>query len=256
MSLPLLTTKFYTPPVGDKQISRPQLLGKLNDGWEQKASLFLICGPAGYGKTSIVTEWLGSSQILSYDQYAWLALDRTDDDLTRFLTYFVSAVQRIQPGYGEGVLRMLKSHKPQPPAVLATLLINELCAIPRRFLLVLDDYHQLTAQPIQAFMNFFIEHQPPQMSLVLITRSDPPLPLARLRAKGQLIELRQDDLRFGPAEVAEYLNQSMDLGLTHAQIDLLAVQTEGWISGLQLAAISLREEPDRNSFLRAFSGEH
>lgn len=228
----------------------------MDEGLEQNASLILVCGPAGYGKTTVVSEWLQTSQKLSLDQVAWLTLERGDDDLTRFLTYFVTALQRIRPGFGEGVLKILQSHKPSPVTVLATLLINELSEIPGLFFLVLDDYHLLTVESIQNFIAFLMDHQPPRMGLVLITRTDPALPLARLRARGQLVELRQDALRFLPEEVAEFANRAMGLALSPEQLAFLGRQTEGWISGLQLAAVSLRDVRDRPAFFQAFSGEH
>jgi LuxR family maltose regulon positive regulatory protein len=227
----------------------------LEAGLEQKAVLVLVCGPAGYGKTTVVSEWLQASKKIRPGQFTWLTLERGDDDLTRFLTYWITAVQRIRPGFGEGVLRMLQTHKPPPVQVLATLLINELSEIKGRILLILDDYHLITAEPIHAFINFLVEHQPAQLCLVIVTRVDPPLPLARLRARGQLVELRQEALCFLPEEVEEFANRAMDLALSPEQLALLTKRTEGWISGLQLASISMREIRDRSVFFKAFSGE-
>ena len=216
----------------------------------------LVCGPAGYGKTTLVSQWLHASPHVHPEQVAWLTLDSADDDLPRFLEYFIAALQRLHPGFGAAVLSMLHTHKPQPPAVLATLLINELSELSGRVLLVLDDYHLITAQPVHSFMNFLVDHQPPQLCLLLLTRADPPLPLARLRARRQLVELRQGDLCFLPAEVAEFADQVMHLALSSEQVTFLAQHTEGWISGLQLAAISLSQRQDRDAFFAAFSGEH
>ena len=256
MSIPLLSTKFNIPPVGAKTIHRQRLLRILDESLGQTASLILVCGPAGYGKTTIVSEWLRTSQEIHPDRFAWLTLERSDDDLTRFLTYFVTALQHIHPGIGEGLLKLLKTHRPSPVPVLATLLINELSEIPGRFFLILDDYHLLTAEAIHNFMAFLVDHQPPQMCLVLVTRADPALPLARLRARLQLVELRQEELCFQPDEVAEFANRAMDLALAPEQLTFLAKKTEGWISGLQLAAVSLRSVQDRSAFFKAFSGEH
>ena len=256
MSIPLLSTKFNIPPTGVKFVRRQRLSRILDEGLVQTAPLILVCGPAGYGKTTLVSEWLQSSPEIPPGQFAWLTLESGDDDLARFLTYFVTALQRICPGFGERVLKMLQTHKPQPPAILATLVINELSEVPGRLILILDDYHLLTAQPIQSFMTFLVDHQPSQLALVLVTRADPAFPLARLRARGQLVELRQNALCFLPAEVAEFTNRSMELGLSPEQVAFLAKQTEGWISGLQLAAISLRQGQDRAAFLEGFSGEH
>ncbi len=256
MSISLLSTKFNIPPTGVKFVRRQRLSRILDEGLVQTAPLILVCGPAGYGKTTLVSEWLQTSPEIPPGQFAWLTLESGDDDLARFLTYFVTAIQRIRPGFGEGVLKMLQTHKPQPPAVLATLIINELSEVPGRLILILDDYHLLTAQPIQSFMTFLVDHQPPQLALVLATRSDPALPLARLRARGQLVELRQDALCFLPEEGVEFANQTMGLALSPQQVAFLVKQTEGWISGLQLAAVSIRQGQDRTAFFTAFSGEH
>lgn len=255
MSTPLLSTKFSLPLAGPKLVHRQRLWRVLDEGLEQGVSLVLVCGPAGYGKTTLVSEWLQASRKVRPDQFAWLTLEHGDDDLTLFLTYLVTALQHIRPGFGEGVLKMLQTHKPSPVPVLATLLINELNEATGRFFLVLDDYHLITAEPIQAFLAFLVDHQPNPLCLVLLTRTDPPLPLARLRARRQLVELRQEALCFLPDEVEAFANQSMDLALSPEQLAILARRTEGWISGLQLAALSMRAAPDRSAFFAAFSGE-
>lgn len=256
MSQPLLSTKFNIPTTGGKIIGRPRLLRLLDASLEKNIRLTLVCGPAGYGKTTVVSDWLQSSKEIPPDQVAWLTIDIEDNDLTRLVTYLVAALQRISPGAGQGLLKMLHTHKPLPPAVLATLLINEINDFPRRCFLVLDDYHLLTAKTIQSFMEFLVEHQSSQLCLVLITRNDPPLPLARLRARGQLVELRQDSLSFLPEEAAEFTNQTMGLHLSPEEVSNLTVKTEGWISGLQLAAISLRKGEDQSNSFKLFSGEH
>jgi LuxR family transcriptional regulator, maltose regulon positive regulatory protein len=256
LSIPLLATKFNAPSLGERLVHRQRLLQLLDESQASPVSLVLVCGPAGYGKTTIVSEWLHILHASHPGCAAWLTLESGDDDLTRYLTYIIAALQRIQPGIGSGALKMLQTHKPQPPQALATMLINELSELPGRIYLVLDDYHLITAQAVQNFMNFLVDHQPPQLCLVLITRADPPLPLARLRAKGQLVELRQKELCFRLEEGADFLNHTMRLALTPAQVTSLVSQTEGWISGLQLAAVSLREVPDQAAFLEVFSGEH
>ncbi|MBN2388886.1 MAG: tetratricopeptide repeat protein [Anaerolineales bacterium] len=255
MSTPLLSTKFSLPLTGSKLVHRQRLWRILDDSLEQGVSLVLVCGPAGYGKTTLVSEWLQASQKVRPDQFAWLTLEHGDNDLTLFLTYFISALQRLRAGFGEGVLKMLQTHKPTPVPVLATLLINELNEFPGRIFLVLDDYHLITAEPIQVFLTFLLDHQPNRLCLVLLTRTDPPLPLARLRARRQLVELRQEALCFLADEVEAFANQSIDLALFPEQLAILARRTEGWISGLQLAAISMRAAPDRSAFFAAFSGE-
>jgi len=255
LTAPLLSTKFHAPSIGSTLVRRQRLWRVLDEGLEQRVSLILVCGPAGYGKTTLVSEWLQASQKVRPDRFAWLTLERGDDDLTLFLNYFITALQRIRPGFGQGALRMLHTHKPPPVPVLATQLINELNELPGRIFLVLDDYHLITAESIQAFLAFLVNHQPNQLCLVLLTRTDPPLPLPRLRARRQLVELRQEALCFLPEEVAEFANRTMDLALSPEQLAFLAQRTEGWISGLQLAAISMRSAPDRSTFFTAFSGE-
>jgi LuxR family maltose regulon positive regulatory protein len=252
----MLSTKFNLPPPGANFVRRERLLRLLDSAARMNPRVILVCGPPGFGKTTLVSDWLRTSQAIRGDSFAWLTLESGDDDLTRFLTYLIGALQRIRPGFGGGLLRLLQTHQPQPPNVLATLLINELNNLQGRIFLVLDDFHLLAAQPIQHFIQFLVEHQPPSLCLVLATRSDPPLPLARLRARGHLVEIRQRELCFRLDEASEFLNNTMGLHLTAEQADCLIKQTEGWISGLQLAAISLREAEDRPAFFRVFSGEH
>jgi LuxR family maltose regulon positive regulatory protein len=254
LTTPLLSTKLSFPLIGLKLVHRERLFRVLDGGLEPTVSLILVCGPAGYGKTTLVSEWLQASQVILPDQFAWLTLERSDDDLTLFLTYFITALQRLRAGFGERVLQMLRTHKPPPVPVLATLLLNELNELPGRIFLVLDDYHLLSAEPIQAFVAFLVDHQPNQLCLVLLTRTDPLLPLARLRVRRQLVELRQESLCFLPGEVEEFANRLMDLDLSPEQLAFLAKRTEGWISGLQLAAISMRKAQDRATFFENFSG--
>jgi LuxR family transcriptional regulator, maltose regulon positive regulatory protein len=252
----LLATKFNIPAAGMKIVRRLRLSRLLDESLDEKARLVLVSAPAGYGKTTAISDWIRTSHKLSSDQFAWLTLERGDDDLARFLAYFIAALQKVYQGFGGGVLNLLRTHKPVPVQDLAIQLINELIEIPGIYYLVLDDYHLLSSKTIQDFISFLVDHQPPQMRLVLITRADPALPLARLRARGQLIELRQADLYFLPSEVAEFANKVMALDLCPEQVALLGKQTEGWISGLQLAIISMREVPDRSAYLKSFSGEH
>ena len=256
MDSPLLLTKFNLPPTSEKFVVRFRLMRLLDESIREDVLITLVCGPAGYGKTTVVSEWLQDSKKTHSNRFAWLTLDHSDDDLTRFLTYFISALNHISPGVGERVLRMLETHKLSPIPVLATLLINEISEISERFFLILDDYHLITAESIQSFIGFLVEHQPQQLCLVLITRADPPLPLTRLRARGHLVELRQADLSFTFEEAVEFINQTMNLALAPEQVAALELQTEGWIAGLQLAALSLRAEKDHSAFFQSFSGEH
>ena len=255
MSIPLLSTKFNTPPIGTKYVHRPRLLRILDAGLEKNTSLILVCGPAGYGKTTVVSDWLRVTQASRKNNVAWLTLESGDDDFPLFLTYWISALQRILPEFGEGVLKMLQTHKPPAVTVLATILMNELSNLPGRVYFALDDYHLLKSEPIQAFITFLVDHQLPQLCHLIITRNDPPLPLARLRARGQLVELRQEALCFQKGEVEEFINREMNLNLSTEQLSLLEKRTEGWVSGLQLAALSLKEVQDKTAFFVKFSGE-
>ncbi len=250
MPTPILATKLYIPRPRPNVVSRPRLLERLNEGLH--CNLILISAPAGFGKTTLVSEWLSDCKLPA----AWLSLDEADSDPTRFLTYFIAAVQTIVAMIGEGVLSAL--HSPGPPPIEATLtaLLNDLATIQDQFVLVLDDYHVLEAQAIDQALTYLVEHLPPQMHLVIATREDPHLPLARRRARGQLTEVRAVDLRFTHAEAAAFLNQVMGLHLSAQDIARLSRRTEGWIAGLQLAAISLQGQQDTTDFIRSFTGSH
>jgi len=248
--MPTLVTKLYIPPLRPKVVPRTHLIEQLNEGLHRK--LTLISAPAGFGKTTLVSEWIAGCK----QSVAWLSLDKGDNDPTRFLTYLVAALQTIATDIGGGVLNVLQS--PQPPSTesILTTLLNEIVAIPDKFILVLDDYHVIDSKPIDNALAFLLEHLPAQMHLVIATREDPHLPLARLRARGQLTELRAADLRFTPAEAAEFLNQVMGLNLSAEDIAALETRTEGWIAGLQLAAPSMQGHQDVSSFIKSFTGSH
>jgi LuxR family maltose regulon positive regulatory protein len=247
---PILATKLYIPPTRPKVVLRPRLIERLNEGLHHK--LALISAPAGFGKTTLVSEWIAGCQ----RPVAWLSLDEGDNDLTRFLTYLVAALQTIAANIGEGMLAALQSPQPPPTESILTALLNDITTIPDNFALVLDDYHLIEAKPVDHVLTFLLEHLPPQMHLVIATREDPPLPLARLRVRGQLTELRVTDLRFTPAEAAGFLNQVMGLNLAAEEIAALEIRTEGWIAGLQLAAISMQGHQDATSFIKSFTGSH
>ncbi len=247
---PLLQTKLYIPPIRPELVSRPRLIERLNAGLHRK--LTLVSAPAGFGKTTLVSEWVTGCERLT----AWLSLDEGDNDPTRFLTYLIAALQTIAANIGAGVLAVLQS--PQSPSTesILTALLNEITTIPDHFVLVLDDYHVIDAKPVDHALTFLLEHLPPQMHLVIATREDPHLPLARLRARGQLTELRAADLRFTSSEAADFLNQMMGLNLSAEDIAALETRTEGWIAGLQLAAISMQGHQDAASFIESFTGSH
>src|SRR6266568_2148640 len=247
---PILATKLYLPPLRPHVVSRPRLIERLNEGLHR--NLTLISAPAGFGKTTLVSEWLaGGSQPV-----AWLSLDEGENDPARFLTYLIAALQTIAAKIGEGVLGGLQSPQPPPPEAILTTLLNDLTTIKDHFVLVLDDYHVIDAKPIDQVLTFLLNHLPPHMHLVIATREDPQLPLARLRARDRLTELRAVDLRFTPSEAAEFLNQVMGLTLSAQDIAALERRTEGWIAGLQLAAISLQGHEDAAGFITSFTGSH
>lgn len=197
-----------------------------------------------------------SSLILHPSRVAWLALDESDSDLSRFLAYLVAALQTVAPGLGERLLATLQAPPPPSTEALLTPLLNEVAALPGPLVLVLDDYHMIEGQAVDLALTFLLEHLPPQLHLVIATREDPQLPLARLRARGQLTEVRDADLRFELAEAAEFLNRVMGLSLSAEDIAALEARTEGWVAGLQLAALSMRKQPDPASFIQTFTGSH
>ena len=258
MSAPLLTTKLYIPPPRPSVVPRPRLIERLNEGLTASRKLTLISASAGFGKTTLVSEWVASCG----QPVAWLSLDEGDNDPARFLTYLVAALQTIAPKIGAGVLAALQSPQPPPSEAILTTLLNEITTLPDHFILVLDDFHVIDSKPVDEALTFLLEHLPPQMHLVIASREDPDLPLARLRARGQLTELRAADLRFTSAEAAEFLNQMMGLDLSPENISALETRTEGWIAGLQLAALalqgslSMQGQPDTASFIRSFTGSH
>ena len=250
MSTPILATKLYVPAPRPKIVLRPRLIDQLNKGLHRK--LTLISAPAGFGKTTLVSEWIASCERPS----AWLSLDEGDNDSTRFLTYLITALQTIVPDIGAGALHMLQSAQPPPTESVLTILLNEIASIPDNIILVLDDYHVIEDKTIGNALTFLLEHLPPQMHLVITTREDPNLPLARLRVRSQLTELRVTDLRFTSSEAAEFLNKAMGLNLSAEDITALEARTEGWIAGLQLAAISMQGLDDTSNFIKSFTGSH
>jgi LuxR family transcriptional regulator, maltose regulon positive regulatory protein len=245
---PLLATKLYIPPARPNRVPRPRLIEQLNI----LRPLTLVAAPAGFGKTALLSDWIPKSKHC----VTWLSLDADDNDPVRFWTYVITAVQRLRADLGESALTLLQSPQPPPITSILSALINEISSFPEDFFIVLDDYHLIKSQPIDEALSFLLDHLPPQMRAILISRADPPLPLARLRARNQLTELRADDLRFTTDEAAVFLNEVMGLKLTAENIAALESRTEGWIAGLQLAALSMQGRDDITSFIQAFSGSH
>jgi LuxR family maltose regulon positive regulatory protein len=259
----LLTTKLNIPPIRLKLVNRPRLTTVLNRGLDQK--LILVSTPAGFGKTTLVSGWVEALQSKppSGDQpkniIAWLSVDDNDNDPNRFLTYFTAALRHaegIEPNFGKGTFDMLKSPHPHSAESILISLINEIADYPATFIFVLDDYHHIESQEVNHGISFLLEHQPPNFHLVIATREDPQLPLARLRARGQLSELRATSLRFTSSEAADFLNAVMELELSEEDIVSLESRTEGWIAGLQLAAVSMQGREDPSNMIKAFTGSH
>lgn len=259
MSPPLLATKLYIPPPRPNVVSRARLLDQLNAGLHRK--LTLVSAPAGFGKTTLISSWLNQINQLPVTNHqspkaAWLSLDERDNEPHRFLRYVIAALQTVEPQLGAEITPLLQSPQPPPMEALLTTLLNEVAALSAHVILVLDDYHVLTDKAIAKALAFLLEQLPPQLHLVITTREDPPLPLARLRARDQLTELRAADLRFTPAEAADFLNTVMGLQLADAEIGALESRTEGWIAGLQMAALSMQGRADHTGFIEAFTGSH
>ena len=247
----LLATKLYVPASRPDLVPRPRLADRLDEGLAR--GLVLVCAPAGYGKTVLLADWARRGG----HPAGWLSLDAGDNDPARFWRHAVAALDRARPGLGERVAPLLGPSAPSSFQALVTALINELAAEPdaEEMLLVLDDYHVINTQAVHESLAFLLEHRPPGIWVVLASRSDPPLPLARLRARGQLGEVRAADLRFTPEEAAVLL-QHVAAALPDASVAALAARTEGWAAGLQLAALSLRGQDDVAGFVAAFTGSH
>ena len=246
----LLSTKLFIPSTRSELVSRPRLIKRLNEGLGRK--LTLISAPAGFGKTTLVSEWVAECG----KSVAWLSLEQGDNVLVRFLIYLSASLQTVDPKLASAALNQLQSSQPPPVETTLTSLINAVAALPDKVILILDDYHLIETESIHDGLSFLLENLPPQLHLVIITREDPLLPLSRLRARGQMTELRAADLRFTPQEAAEFLNQVMGLNLSFENVSALESRTEGWIAGLQLAAISLQEKENTTELIKSFSGSH
>jgi LuxR family maltose regulon positive regulatory protein len=250
---PLLETKFFIPRVRRRLVSRPRLLATLARVTECR--LTLISAPAGFGKTTLLADWIAGTPT-DRASIAWLSLDEQDNDLLGFWSYFIAAVRRSVPEVGTEAEGYLLTAGPRAVQDALSALINDLSSETQDIVLVLDDYHLVTLPAIQETMTFLLDHLPPSLHVVIASRADPSLPLAHLRARGELLELRAADLRFKPDETEAYLNDVMDLGLTTPSLDVLEGQTEGWIAALQLAALSMQGRDDVAGFIENFAGDN
>jgi LuxR family maltose regulon positive regulatory protein len=256
MPVALLRTKLTIPSLRPGRVPRPRLIERLDAG--QAAELALVVAPAGFGKTTLVSDWIAHLRHADAPlcDAAWLSLDEADNDPLRFAAHLTAALQGVEPALGEAVQALLRGSQMPPAEMVVTALINDLVAASMPIVLVLDDYHVIQAEWVHTALSFLLDHQPPSLHLVLIAREDPPLPLSRLRAHGQMVEIRAGDLRFTLDEATTFLNQTMGLSLTTEAAAMLETRTEGWIAGLQLAALALQECQDTDVFIEAFSGSH
>jgi len=252
----LLQTKYTIPPIRGKLVPRAHLLDQLNAGlWHEGAfsrKLTLVSAPPGYGKTTLVVQWLRGLDC----RVAWLSLDEADNDPSRFLAYLIAAVQQVQAGVGDATWKILHTPQPASPEAILNILVGEWSSVPAPFVLALDEYHVIQTPSIHQHLTFLLDHQPPQMHLVLITREDPALPIPRLRVRGHVMEIRQEQLLFNLQETADFLTRVMGLTLTPDQIASLEDRTEGWIAGLQLAALSMQGRDDLRDFIDDFAGSN
>lgn len=261
-AFPLLSTKLSLPPRRPTLVLRPRLQQKMDLSLLPGHRLTILSAPAGFGKTTLVVDWQSSLAERCID-FGWLSLDESDNDLTRFLRYFIAALQKIQPELGQSTLAALDFPQLPPVESLMVPLINDLVEYPCPLVIVLDDYQTINDLAVHKAVGYLVDHQPPQFHLVITTRSDPLLPLARLRARGEVNEIRSADLRFTPEEVFEFIERAAQMTLTSDQAAFLEQGTEGWIAGLQIAALALQtfngrqtELAEVDSFLASFGGTH
>jgi LuxR family transcriptional regulator, maltose regulon positive regulatory protein len=247
----VVQTKIQAPAPRPKLVDRARLIERLEKGIVSGVRLTLVSAPAGFGKTTLVSSWLSEST----NPVAWLALDETDNDPTQFLGYLIAALQRIDSSLGQGLSQVIQSPQVQARGIL-TALVNDITAFDKLLTLVFDDYHDITSSAVHELLQFLLDHQPPLLHLVICSREEPPVSLPRLRARGQLNELKQQDLKFSSDEADVFLGQTMGLTLSATAAQTLHTHTEGWVAGLQLAALALKENPEEVSELvQQFSGD-
>jgi LuxR family transcriptional regulator, maltose regulon positive regulatory protein len=252
MSVPFLSTKLHIPRARANGVSRPRLTKRLLVWMKHAGNFALLSGPAGFGKTTLLSEFVAELQ----QPVAWVSLDEADNDPIRFWTYLITACQSVRREIGQAALALLQTPQPFADDRIPTILINDIDRSDADLVLVLDDYHSIQNQTIHSALSFLLDHLPDNLHLVISTRVDPPWPLARLRARNQLVEIRAADLRFTAEETAIFLDQVMGLSLSAEDVAALEARTEGWIASLQLAAISMRGRNDVTGFIKAFTGSH
>jgi len=256
---PLLKTKLHIPRRRPDMVSRSLLIQQLNERLQRK--LTLITAPAGYGKTSLAAEWIHALQSetaegASNNRITWLSLEEADSEPIRFLSYMIAALQKVVPEIGVSSLSLFEMAQTPPINTVLNELLNDIAGLDDHIMLVLDDYHVISHPEIHEALHYLVEHQPHQMHLVITSREDPPLPLSRLRARGEMAEIRMHDLRFSLDEATQFYAQAMKLDLESEEISVLEARTEGWIAGLQLAGFVLKTLPDHHAFMDTFSGSH
>jgi LuxR family maltose regulon positive regulatory protein len=253
--MPLLTTKLVIPPVRPGLVLRLRLVGQLEPGGYPK--LTLVSAPAGFGKTTLLSAWARHQTIANRAvRIAWLSLDESDSDPVRFFAYLIAALHGADPQVGLTAQTLLEASQPVAGEAICSSLINDVAAAPAPVALVLDDYHLVRNQAIHQWLGFLVDHQPTQLHVIVATREDPPLPLSKLRGRGQLSEIRQADLQFTVEEAAGFFSETMEMDLTTSEVVALHRRTEGWIAGLQLAATSLRGRHDISQAVQSFAGSN
>ncbi len=253
MKSTLLATKLHRPSSPAKWVQRLHLIQRLNEGLELGRQITLVSAPAGFGKTTCVSEWVDT---LDNWPVTWLSLDPSDDDPGCFFAYFIAAVQKVNAELGQEIKGILRSGQLPPAEIISITLINDMFELKGRFLLVLDDFHVIQDRFIFQVLEHLMTNLPQSLHLVLVTREDPPLPLAQLRAYNRLTEIRARDLRFTRQDIDCFLYETMGLSLSKTDIAVLEDKTEGWIVGLQLAGLSLRERENPSGFIASLSGSH
>ena len=245
----LLQTKFFVPSVRNNLVTRDRLVKHVEQNIHRK--LTLICAPAGFGKTTLLAEWLKQTN----SKYTWLSLDEQDNELSRFWLYLITAIAKITPPHLEITTTHLQNQELNFESLL-TPLINQLANLTEDIVIILDDYHLIDDREIHQSFDFFLNHIPPQLHFVIATRSDPPLPLAKLRARGELTELRIQELRFNSEEIQIFTNEIMEINLSALQISTLKTKIEGWIAGLQMAGLSLQQCGDTTAWIDSLQGNN